>query len=242
LDVIHRVVQEIKTALLEKTTEKLIIGHGSGSFGHFEAQKYNTQAGVFKPGDWNGFVEVWHKARALNQLVVEAFHAAGLPVIAFPPSAFVVTDHGRISDWNIEPIKMALEKSIIPIVQGDVVFDHILGGTIVSTEEVFSALAYHFPPLSVLLAGVEEGIWRDFPKCTTLITRISESTLEGVRQFIGRSDAPDVTGGMYEKTIILQDIIRRNPECKGMIFSGMQPGNITKALRGEDLGTIFTIK
>ena len=35
----------------------LVIGHGSGSFGHYMASKYGTRKGVDGPDQWAGFAK-----------------------------------------------------------------------------------------------------------------------------------------------------------------------------------------
>ncbi|MCE5207403.1 MAG: isopentenyl phosphate kinase family protein [Chloroflexi bacterium] len=240
LEIIERAVTEIKDALAQADIGKLVIGHGSGSFGHVPAKKYQTRDGVYDPAQWQGFVEVWNEAHALNQILVEAFAKTGLPVMAFPPSAMIITDHGRIHAWNLEPILKSVEKGIIPLVQGDVVFDLALGGTILSTEEIFAELANHLPPSRVLLAGVEKGVWQDFPKHTKLIHKIGINNFSELNQIAGGAEATDVTGGMLEKIRVLMNIIDRFPQCKGLIFSGMETGSIERALLGETPGTLVS--
>ena len=83
-DVLERLSREIAEAYRVNPDLRLIIGHGSGSFGHVAGQKYSTRQGVHSKEDWQGFVEVWKDARVFNQIVVEALLEAGLPVIAFP--------------------------------------------------------------------------------------------------------------------------------------------------------------
>ena len=218
--------------------ESFVLGHGSGSFGHIPARKYHTRSGVSTRAEWAGFVEVWNEARFLNQIMVEAMAKAGLPVIAFAPSAILTTDSGIIHTFNLDPILLALENGLIPLIQGDVVFDKTMGGTILSTEDVFAALSEKLPPSRVLLAGVEKGIWQDFPKCNKLVKRITRKSFEMFRQTIGESNAPDVTGGMLQKVLILMKMIEQHPNCSGLIFSGMEPGNIKKAILGDHIGTL----
>ncbi len=43
----------------------------------------------------------------------------------------------QVESWNLAPITKALRSGLIPVVYGDVVFDQDLGGTILSTEELF---------------------------------------------------------------------------------------------------------
>lgn len=86
--------QEIASAYSSEM--RLLIGHGSGSFGHVTAAKYGTAQGVQTTEQWHGFAEVSLVARRLNALVLEALYAAGLPVIGFQPSASAHAADGRI--------------------------------------------------------------------------------------------------------------------------------------------------
>ncbi len=136
LDVLARLAQEIAQSHRRMPDLQLIIGHGSGSFGHVVGERYGTRLGVHTPEEWRGFVEVWREALALNRLVMEALEAAELPVMAFPSSACVVARNGTIVEWNLEPIRAALRVGIVPVVHGDVAFDQVRGGTILSTEDL----------------------------------------------------------------------------------------------------------
>src|SRR5215470_17661068 len=86
-EVTRRAAQEIVAALAAKPDLKVVIGHGSGSFGHVAAQKYGTMNGVHSDADWRGFAEVGTIARRLNSLVTETLFETGLPVISIQPSA-----------------------------------------------------------------------------------------------------------------------------------------------------------
>ena len=76
LEVLARLAEEIAAARRQRPGLRLLLGHGSGSFGHVPAQKYGTCQGVHSADEWQGFVEVWHQAAALNRLVMEALRAA----------------------------------------------------------------------------------------------------------------------------------------------------------------------
>ncbi len=97
-------LEEIANIRRNHPNLKLLLGHGSGSFGHHAAKQAGTRAGVYTAADWQGYQAVWASARRLNQIVVAACQQAGLPVLAFPPSASVVTNNHAIHAW--EPIKM----------------------------------------------------------------------------------------------------------------------------------------
>ncbi|MBN2149346.1 MAG: NUDIX domain-containing protein [Anaerolineales bacterium] len=236
-DALERLSREIATAFAQQPDMKLILGHGSGSFGHVPGKKYNTRQGVHTPDQWRGFAEVWGEARALNQIVTEALQAAGLPVVAFPPSAEVVAQEGQIIFWELAPIAAALEHGLLPVIHGDVVFDTSRGGTILSTEDLFAHLATVLHPQRILLAGLEDGVWADYPACTKLISKITPANLDEFAPALGGSHGADVTGGMEGKVRQALALSQTNSTVTTMIFSGVKPGNITQALLGTTLGT-----
>jgi isopentenyl phosphate kinase len=194
LDVIARLAMEIKAAKTTSRNLKVVMGHGSGSFGHVPAKQYGTRQGVDSDDGWYGFAEVWYQAAALNRIVMDALQHVGLPAIAFPPSAAITAWDGQVADWNLSPLFSALDVGLLPVVFGDVVFDQKRGGTILSTEDLFRYLARRMLPKRILLAGIDPGVWKDFPACTQLISEINPGNWEGIAAALGDSVATDVTG------------------------------------------------
>ncbi len=237
-EVINRLAAEIVSARRQNPALQWVLGHGSGSFGHVEGKKFATRSGVSAPEQWLGFAQVWSAARSLNQIVVESLVQAGLPVIAFPPSCCIVASDARISAWELRPLRSALANGLSPLVYGDVVFDTVRGGTILSTEDLFSYLARLLKPERILLAGIEQGVWADFPACTCLIEQITPATY---RQMTGIGDAiaTDVTGGMAQKVKSMLDLVESIPGLQVSIFSGEIPGLVFRALSGSTPGTLL---
>jgi isopentenyl phosphate kinase len=237
LDVIDRLAGEIAHACRNNITLSLVIGHGSGSFGHYAGSKYHTRDGVNSPFDWLGFSEVWKEAHALNQIVLDALLKAGLPVMLFPPSAGVITKDRHVISWDVDPLQLAVTHGMIPLVNGDVVFDVHIGGTILSTEEAFIHLAPILKPERILLAGMEPGVWADFPVCTRLVERITPKSYLDFKQAVGKSKAVDVTGGMAQKVESMLSLLSAMPHLESQIFSGEEPGQVFDALLGAHPGT-----
>ena len=238
-EVLERLAGEIAAARRGNPALRLILGHGSGSFGHVPAGRYGTRQGVSTPEEWGGFVEVWREAIALNRLVVDVLGAAGLPAVPFSPVASVLSNDGQVAAWNLAPLKSALEAGLLPVVYGDVVFDSALGGTILSTEDLFAYLALHLRPTRILLAGLEPGVWADFPHCTRLVQEITPENLSEVAPAIGGSAATDVTGGMGGKVTQSLELVARLPGLQVCIFSGEERGLVERALGGETPGTVL---
>jgi isopentenyl phosphate kinase len=237
LDIIPHLASELADIRASNPNLRLLLGHGSGSFGHVPAKKYNTRAGVHTPEEWRGFIEVWQQAAALHRIVMDALLAAEMPAIGFPPSASVTANDGRIDAWNLAPIQAALDANLLPVVFGDVAFDSVRGGTILSTEDLFVHLASQFKPSRVLLAGDEDGVYTDFASHAEIISEIRPSS--NLSQIFEATTVADVTGGMAGKVQAMLAVVQQIPGCQVRIFSGLVPGNLTRALSGEPLGTLI---
>jgi isopentenyl phosphate kinase len=237
LDTITRLVQEIAAARQANPDLRLLLGHGSGSFGHVAAHRYATRQGVRTPEQWRGFTEVWKAAAALDHLVVDALHAVGLPAVALPASAAVMAHDGQVSRWDIIPLASALGAGLLPVIYGDVIFDEVRGGTILSTEELFDYLAPRLEPQRILLAGLEPGVWADYPACSQLVGEITPQNYAGIAASVSGSAATDVTGGMASKLSQALNLVIQHPGLEVLIFSGETPGTVQQALGGGVVGT-----
>jgi isopentenyl phosphate kinase len=236
-DVLRRVAHEIAAARATQPGLRLLLGHGSGSYGHQVASRFRTHLGAASEAEWLGFAEVWRVANLLNRLVVDAMLEAGLPAISFPPSASAVTEGGEIVELADEPIARALSAGLLAIVAGDVAIDRARGSTIVSTERVFARLATTLRPTHLLLAGVDRGVFADYPQNTRIFDRLGESDLRP--STIAGSAATDVTGGMADKVRQALAMARAVPGLQVRVFSGTEPGAIQAALAGEPVGTLI---
>jgi isopentenyl phosphate kinase len=230
---------EIKTVLDSNPELLLILGHGSGSFGHTAAKKHGTRSGVHTADQWYGFTEVRFQAAELTRHVIEALLQAGVAALPFSPSASMVSKDRKVISHNVQTIRKALEAHLLPVVHGDVAFDEALGGTILSTEDVFTFLVEEFHPARILLAGIEAGVWEDFPARTKLVREIQGSDYEKMRAGIGGSASTDVTGGMKAKVEEMLDLIQKNPGLTAQIFSAEESGQLRRALNGENVGTLL---
>ena len=170
---------------------------------------------------------------------MKALDRAALPAIAFPPSASVTALDGRVLAWDLAPLRSALEAGLLPVVYGDVIFDRARGGTILSTEDLFAYLARHLRPQRILLAGLEPGVWADYPTCQQLVAEITPQHLPEVISALSGSTATDVTGGMASKVQQSLDLIQELASLEVQIFSGETPGAVEQALQGASLGTVI---
>ncbi|HEY3288700.1 MAG TPA: isopentenyl phosphate kinase [Anaerolineae bacterium] len=234
-DVIERLAREI-SACIHNESSPVLLGHGSGSFGHATAKRYNTRAGVHDAAGWRGFAEVSVVAARLNRIVADALLQAGISVVSIAPSATAICRDGKLIEMDTRLIQSALEHGLAPLVMGDVALDSVRGGTIVSTEEVFAYLAESLPVTRILLAGETEGVYRNQQQ-QDVIPVITPQSWHDVQQGIGGSSGADVTGGMASKVRDMLTLVSRHPGVRVQIFSALQEGNLTRAWQGEPIGT-----
>ncbi len=248
LDSLERLAREIAAVVSKKPHLRLIVGHGSGSFGHYAVKESLAPHPYPPPEDlgeeaarafWTGFAEVWYRASQLNRYVVEALHTAGVPTMSFPPSAMARVENGKITNWDVAPLEASLASGIVPVVYGDIAFDPIRGGTILSTEMLMFYLAHRLHPKTILLAGLEAGVWADFPRRQQRVQRVTASTFDTLAGRIGGSHGTDVTGGMRSKVEEMLELVRQLPGVTVQIFSGEEVGNVEAALNGQVLGTLI---
>jgi len=142
-----------------------------------------------------------------------------------------------VASWNLDPLRHAIDRHLLPVINGDVVFDTALGGTILSTEDLFAYLAGQLHPAQVLLAGNEPGVWGDYPQNSQLLPEITPLSFRQIGRGLGGSAATDVTGGMADKVLKVIAMVEASPGTSAAIFSGEVPGNVLRALLGEPLGT-----
>ncbi len=233
VDVIARLAEELAQARAERPDLRLLLGHGSGSFGHVVGKRYGTRAGVRDAEGWRGFAETAAAAARLNRIVTDQMLAAGLPVWSIQPSATALCRDGRLIALGWEPIERALSVGLVPLIYGDVALDEVRGGTIASTEELFAFLAPILRPARIVLVGRVDGVFTADPLRDSDARRIPEITpqeaLSG-RAGLGEAFGADVTGGMASKVRIMAGLVQVMPGLEVHLIGGETPGHVVGVL------------
>jgi isopentenyl phosphate kinase len=240
LPVMQRLASEIAAALAQRPDLSLVLGHGSGSFGHTQAQRYGVHQGHLD--DWMGYAQTGAAAQRLNRLVTDALLQAGVPAVSVQPSASVVCRGGEIVEMNIEPVRRLLAHGAVPLVYGDVAVDDERGCTVISTEQVLAYLARNLRPTWLVEVGEVGGVYTADPRRAPqaeLLDRITPASLEALGAGLGGSHAVDVTGGMRTKVELLLQLVVELPGLQARIIGGVQPGALTTTLLNPqaELGT-----
>ena len=223
MDEIERVAEEIA-----ESPEDLLFIHGAGSFGHAPAMKY----GLPEKFDPEG-LRITHSCVAkLNSLVVDALAKAGSNPMPVHPFSSMTLQEGRIKHFSVEPIAEMVKRGLLPVLHGDVAIDLSKGAGIVSGDQLVSYLAKALKA-EVIAAGTDKDgvIFRGAP-----LKEITRERMADLGSAIGASSAVDVTGGMRGKILELLDLA--DAGSNSIIFNASKEGLITRALKGEIVGTM----
>jgi len=232
--VLRRLAAEIAEGIARwPAGHRLILGHGSGSFGHEAAARYRIHEGLGDPDRLPGVPATQERAAALHHLVLEELSRAGLLTFSIAPSSSLVAAGGRPARFAAEPLVLALGAGLLPVVYGDVVMDREQGSAICSTESVFLALTAELTEGSIPIdrafwAGATPGILGSDGRP---IERIAPTDTGGARAVAGGAAETDVTGGMLHRLEAALELAER--EIPSLIFDGSVPGHVAAALRGD---------
>lgn len=237
--VIRRLAQEIKSALKERPFH-IVVGHGSGSFGHTIAARYKMQQGLTRKESVKGLSLTSDAAITLHRIVMENLLEAGLPVFSFAPASFILSERKKEKEVFLTPILKTIEAGLIPVVYGDVVLDLAQGCAIFSADRTIGILASflkkRFKSIKVISCVNTDGVYDEEGNTIPVITLAS---FVGFQKSIKKSDAVDVTGGMLQKVKESLDIASVSG-IETLIINGRIPGNLKKALLLEDVeGTLI---
>ncbi len=242
MEVIIRAARELAAARAARPDLDLVLGHGSGSFGHFEAARYGVRQGCGE--DWTGYAATGAAAGRLNRLVTDALLEAGLPAVSLQASASARCRDGVLEWMADEPVDTLLAHRLVPLVYGDVALDAVRGCTIVSTEQILTYLARRRAPRRIVMVGEVAGVFTHDPQRDADARRIPEiraGDLGAVADGLSASHGVDVTGGMLDKVRTLCALVAEIPGLTVRLISAHEPGLIERVLCDETLqvGTLI---
>jgi isopentenyl phosphate kinase len=231
---ISRLSGEVKSALDSNPKLKLIIGNGGGSFPHQPAKKGELVRGIKDAWQLEHLVETHRSAAELNHILVSDLVKSGVPAISVKPSSAAYTDNKEIVDFNTLMIEEMLKLDAVPVVHGDVLIDIKQGCSIASTEKLFAYLASVLPVSRIVIGTNVDGVLDDKNK---VIETINSDNFNNVKKHLKGAKGTDVTGGMMHKVEEMLNLAEKVPQIA--IVNALKPGNIEKALDGDNLGTLI---
>ncbi|MBS7658056.1 MAG: isopentenyl phosphate kinase [Candidatus Bathyarchaeia archaeon] len=230
-DIIDGISKEIA-----KINRKLIIVHGAGSFGHPIAKKYGLHLGFKNKKQLKGFIETKTSLHFLNKMIVDNLIKYNALALSFQPLTFITAVNGRIKQINIKPLLNALKLNFIPVLHGDIVFDEVLGFSIVSGDQIIAKLAPKVKADKVIFGCDVDGVFTADPKKdpqAKLIPIINSRNFKNIMNMVKQLEVADVTGGMKGKLVECLNLAKKGIES--IIINLTKPENLTAFLNGYSI-------
>ncbi|MGB8781293.1 MAG: isopentenyl phosphate kinase [Candidatus Bathyarchaeia archaeon] len=234
---INRLAGEIHGASMQN----LIIVHGGGSFGHPSAEEYAIKEGYKEESQKVGFSVTHHYMTVLNGLFMDSLIWHDLPAVSVSPLSCIITENGRIRQFEEASVKSLLKMGFTPVLYGDAVLDTKLGFTVLSGDQLVSALAIRFEAARIVIGVDVDGVYDADPKLVKtakMLDRLTLEELKGLQGKLGKATTCDVTGGMFGKMAELIPAVELNIPVT--VVNASKPRYVYKALEGEAVkGTVI---
>jgi len=196
-DTLSSVIRQIAAV---HRSRRLVVVHGAGSFGHFQAKEFGVQGGSLEdPRVVRGFAETRASVTKLNTKIVDALVREKVNAVGLSPCAF--WDSRGCSAASVEIIRGLVGRGFVPVLHGDAIAcgDR---SVILSGDKIVADLAEVLRPKVVLFLSNVNGIYNKPPSCegAILIPRIE--VVPNGWSCVGiefESAAHDTTGGMRGK-------------------------------------------
>jgi isopentenyl phosphate kinase len=236
-EVINRLAEEVAKA----NVKSLIVVHGGGSFGHPTAEKHGIKDGFKQDGQRIGFAETHHVMTVLNGLVMDAFVWHEIPAVSIAPSSCVITENGRIKQFEDAALRMLMKMQFTPVLYGDTTVDEKLGFTVLSGDQIVTHLALKFKACKIIMGVDTDGLYDADPKedkNAKLYQHLSLKELCTIQGKLAKPTSADVTGGMFGKMNEMVPAVEKGIPVS--IVNGAKTGRVYKALVGERVeGTLI---
>jgi isopentenyl phosphate kinase len=182
------------------TSDRLVVVHGGGSFGHHHAASHGVTE-TEGTHDADAVLDIHRAMGRLNEAVVDELSDACLAAVPIRP----LSTASRAEDGTLSlpagQVETMLEEGFVPVIHGDVVAHAGEGATILSGDSIVVSLARSLAADRVGLCSTVPGVLEEDD---TVIETID--SYEAVASLLGGSESTDVTGGMAGKVRRLLDL------------------------------------
>lgn len=220
----------------------IVLGHGSGSFGHAAAAGSGWSSPGTKPS-LETVARTQDAAARLHREVISALLEAGLAPFSVAPGSLMVASKGRVESLNVEPLVEAIEAGLLPVLFGDVVLDPENRAQVFSTEKVFLSvtpelLARGYGVSAAYWLGNTDGVLDSAGRTIGRITKANAQAVLGNLTEVASREAADsqgrvsdVTGGMRHRVESAVALSRLG--VPSWILDGRSEGLLARVASGE---------
>ena len=201
----------------------LVVVHGGGSFGHVHAAAFgvSTTDGSHDP---TAVTTIHGAMKQLNRVVVDRFQSAGVPAVPVHPLSAARRDASGELSLSPTAVSGLIGEEFVPVLHGDVIAHAASGVTVLSGDEIVTALADSLAASRVGLCSTVPGV---LDSDGEVIETISD--FASVASVLGASESTDVSGGMAGKV--------RQLLALGAPAHVFGPEDVDDFLAGDEPGT-----
>lgn len=236
--ILTRLISELKGNF--EAGEKMVLAHGSGSFGHVPAAKYKTKEGFINDESRLGMAITQDTAAQLNRIVVQECLNQHLPAVSVAVSNSLVLNNGQVKDHFNGVLFEYLNQGLLPVTSGDVVVDASKGCSIWSADKILPFFTLELPKNGYQVKRIihvtsTPGVYKDIKQPNKgVFSEISPSNINEVQAAMGATEGVDVTGGMWTKISECLAIAKQSG-IESVILSGNEAGTLAKFFAGEKI-------
>lgn len=238
--VVQQLTKELKLFVQRFPNIRIILLHGAGSFGHPLVYRHKLLEQPLTGVRLLGFAETVSSMRHMANLLTNTFLTAKLPVLPLQASAVLNEKNGAMVLFNLRQIKQILESGFIPLLGGDMGLTKKNQAVIVSADRLAVLLAKAFPISKIIFATDVDGIFNEFPPSSgeQPVPYICRNDLKCLLKNMNQQKSRcDMTGEMQGK---LQELLALQKK-EVIVFNGLKPGNLTKALLAKPIGSRLSL-
>ena len=196
------------SADVSRSGKRIVVCHGAGSFGHFQAREHAVSKGTGDPRfSWRGFALTRASVCKLNGYVVDGLIAAGTAAVGVSPCNAFGATRGRgvvpraARRRGVARVRELLGTGCVPVLHGDACLDEVQGASILSGDARMTLLAEEWRPKLVVFITDVAGVYDRPPgePGATLVPRIAVGAGRGPPKIATSTALHDVTGGVAAK-------------------------------------------
>jgi len=189
----------------------IIIIHGAGSFGHFDARQYALKTGGYLTSWKEGFSRTRRSVCRLTGHVIDAFVNYGVDAVAvemFPSTTAM--PHKILDVGNLDSVRNLLDRGFTPVLHGDAVLwapdiSDVKRCTILSGDTIMEYLCEVLKPDAAVFLTDVAGVYDRAPLPGSQARLLSRIEVDNNGMIVNMKlpettiQAHDVTGGILGK-------------------------------------------
>ena len=180
----------------------LVLLHGGGSFAHPFVQRVALHKGYRGPFQLVAVSETELYLDQLTRIVGAALLSKKIPFVPIRPMNFITLRKDRTMNCFLDPMKLALDLGLVPLMHGDLAFDNSGGVGVLSADHLASFLGVKLGASRVLFGCDVGGVYSQDPRVSSnarLVEVVTKENHRSVLEMVAKHPSTDATGGMFSK-------------------------------------------